>query len=75
MLMKFNSYKDALWFLMVGLVAFYVALDVRRALQKLRPSVPLQMNRRVELFMRINAWMVAAVSLPSAMWYLLNMWL
>ena len=58
--------NDAVALGVLVLSSFYcfVSIDVRRATQRLRPSVPLVMSKASERFMRFNGWMVA-----SLLWY------
>ena len=64
----------AICFLISGSVGLYVALDVRRAIQRLRPSVPLQMGRGGELFVRIAASMVVCGSIFIVGSYVFKKW-
>ena len=59
--------SDAVALGVLGVSSFfcYVAIDVRRSLQRLLPKVPLEMSKWHERLTRFNCWMCA-----SSIWYL-----
>ena len=62
---RINSHAVALGVLGVSSFFCYVAIDVRRSLQRLLPKVPLEMSKWHERLTRFNCWMCA-----SSIWYL-----